>query len=441
MSDLLFSILLLIVGIVIGYSISYFLSKKKEEEICEKENNIVELIEEPEKDIIDNLTSLPNRKEFLKNLEEATAIILIDIDDFFIINSVYSKEIGDEILKKFANRITSLEQINPNEVYRIGGDEFAILFYEDVDLKQIADSIIKMVNRFYLLKEGLSIQITITIGISTKKPLLETAYSALKYAKRRKENITFYSEKLIVDNNYQYFVTIINRIKEAVKYNNVVPFFQCIKDRDGNRVSYEALMRIKEGNKYITPDTFLKVAKDTKLYANLSKKMIENTFKMMENKKIPFSINLLYEDMSNLLVREILFEKIDNFPIKQNIIIEISEDDIIKHTKEIQYFIEVLRKKGVKIAIDNFAAQYGNFKILDNIKPDFIKIDGSIISSVFNDFNSEFVIKSIVKFCKNNNCKSIAEYVFHVELYKELLKLDIDEFQGFYFCEPEKEIK
>jgi diguanylate cyclase (GGDEF)-like protein len=430
---------LLSIGIIGGIIISYvyfklfFKNNTTSKEVTQNDFQM--------NDDIDKLTSLYNRVKFLKDLDKAKGILLIDIDDFSIINDVYTKDIGDEILKKFAYHLKYLKSLQEYEVYRLGGDEFAILSSKETDLKSISDDIIKMVEKFYLLKDNIPIQITLTIGISYEKPLLETADIALKYGKREKENIVIFSHNLGEKEDYSYFIEVVTRIKQAIQYDNVVPFFQCIKDKDGKTVQYEALMRLKEGEKYITPAVFLKIAKQTKLYNELTKKMIIKTFDYMKKRDIPFSINLSYDDMRSLSIKEVLFEKIEEIPKKSNIIIELLETEAIKKFDKIKDFIDILKNKGVKIAIDDFGSGYSNFIYLEKLNPDIIKIDGEIVSNVLLSSNAEFLVKTVVDFCHKNNIISVAEYVSHIEIFKELEKLGVDEYQGFYFCKPQKDIK
>jgi len=420
------------IGIITGIVI-YYLNKK----LFSKKS----ITKNVSKSHIDELTSAYNRTEFLKDLESAKAMMLIDIDDFSIINDIYTREVGDEILKKFVYHLKNLNSLKEYKIYRLGGDEFAILANEEAELKSIAQDIIKMVESFYLLKDKIPIQINVTIAVSYEKPLLETADIALKYAKRQEEKIVVFSHILEEDIDHTYFLEIVSRIKKAIQNDNIEPFFQCVKNRDGEIIQYEALIRIKEGEKYINPIIFLNIAKQAKLYNELTKHMIKKTFNYMKKKNTPFSINLSVSDISNINVRELLLEKIDEMPIKSNISIEFPDIELVKNFDKIKEFISILKEKGIKITIDDFGDSYSNFLYLEKLNVDMIKIDSGVVNMILSNPNAEFLVKTIVDFCNQNNIISVAKHVNHIEIYKKLKTLDVDGYQGFYFCKPQKDIE
>jgi EAL domain-containing protein (putative c-di-GMP-specific phosphodiesterase class I) len=91
---------------------------------------------------------------------------------------------------------------------------------------------------------------------------------------------------------------------------------------------------------------------------------------------------------------------------------------------------------GVKIAIDDFGTGYSNFSYLLKLRPDYIKIDGSLIKHIDTDDNSIAIVSAILAFSKKLGIKTIAEYVHSKEVYEKCKELGIDEFQGFYLGEP-----
>jgi EAL domain-containing protein (putative c-di-GMP-specific phosphodiesterase class I) len=95
---------------------------------------------------------------------------------------------------------------------------------------------------------------------------------------------------------------------------------------------------------------------------------------------------------------------------------------------------------GVRIAIDDFGTGYSNFSYLLKLKPDYLKIDGSIIKNIDKDKNSEAIVEAIISFAKTLHVKTIAEFIHSKEVYDKCYKLGIDEFQGFYLGEPNPDL-
>ena len=391
-----------------------------------------------EKEYIDKLTSLPNRNKFFQDIEEAKGIILIDLDDFSILNTIYSKEFGDEFLHKLSAKLLDSKCID--NLYRMGGDEFAVISKIDTDLKSVANCLLDVIETFYLMKDNIMIQLTATISITYTTPLIETADLGLKYGKKNKLNLVVFSNNEDIFGESQTFLDITLRLKNALKSNNVVPFFQCIKNSDLEVVKYEALMRIKEGDKYLLPAVFLDIAKKTKIYPELTIQMVKKTFEYMKDKNVKFSLNLSFDDIINKRIYDFILSEIDKFPNSNNIIIELSEEDIVQNFDYVKQFVDKIRQKGVQVAVDGFGRDYSNFIYLERMKVDIIKIDGDLVYDILSSDNATFLVGMVVEFCQKNGITSIAEFVSHREIFVALKELGVDEYQGFYFCKPKESI-
>jgi len=425
----IFSIVLFIVVFILEKKLLFKEYESKQE--LKKERNKI--------NYTDSLTSLPNRKKFFEDLEDAKGIILIDLDDFYLLNTIYSKEFGDEFLRKLSHKLLQSSCID--NLYRMGGDEFTFISKKEQDLKSVAECLLKVISDFYIIKDNIMIQTTATLAVTYSKPFIETADLALKYGKKNKLNLVVYSNSLNIFEENKAFLDVTMRLKKALKTNNIVPFFQCIKDKNEKIVKYEALMRIKDGEKYILPAVFLDIAKKTKIYPELTIHMVNKTFEYMKNKDIKFSFNLSYDDIINKRIYNFILDKIDSFDKKENIIVELLETERVGSFAYIKKFIDEIHKRGAKVAIDDFGSGYSNFVYLEKLNVDIIKIDGEIVSEILLSDNAMFLVRTIVEFCKKNNIVSVAEYVSHREIYNVLKEIGVDEYQGFYFCKPKERIE
>ena len=117
-----------------------------------------------------------------------------------------------------------------------------------------------------------------------------------------------------------------------------------------------------------------------------------------------------------------------------------TETESIKDFNAMNRFIRHIRKFGAKVAIDDFGSGYSNFVYLVEMKPDYIKIDGSIIKSICNNENSLHVARSIVDLASGLNIKTIAEFVSDKETLIAIKNIGVDYAQGFFIAEPTAEI-
>jgi EAL domain-containing protein (putative c-di-GMP-specific phosphodiesterase class I) len=200
-------------------------------------------------------------------------------------------------------------------------------------------------------------------------------------------------------------------------------------------------MRVKDGEKYILPELFMDVAKEARLYTELTFQMLTKTFEYMKDKNISFSININYDNITNKRIFNKIIEELDNYPFPQNVVFEFVEIEKVDNIDYLKYFIEKIHKRDAKIAIDNFGGGYNNFVFLEQLDVDIIKISGDIVSRMLSSGNALFMVRNIVEFCKKNNIVSIAEYVSHRDIFMNLKNIGVDEYQGFYFCKPKENIE
>lgn len=377
----------------------------------------------------DNLTKLKNRLALERDITNYQTLIVLDIDNFSDINEIYGFEIGNVFLKEFGKLLKNLTSY---EIYRIGSDEFAIALEDEDSI--YAYKIYEKIRKSTIYLEKLHITITnidVTIGVATKTNLLSNVIFALKLAKQNHKNVYIVKKDDIIKEKekIEYTMYWAKRIREAIEKDLIYPFFQPIADAEKNCVKYEVLMRMKEGDKYIPP-FFLDIALKTNLYAEISKMIFT---KAMQN-KLPISFNLSYTDIEDEKMRIFIFDKVKEY--EGEITFEILENETIKDYKLLKEFVLKLKKLGAEIAIDDFGSGYSNFKRILEIQPDYIKIDGSLIKNINHDSKSLNIVKSMILFAKNENIKTVAEYVEDEEIFDICNQIGIDLFQGYYISKP-----
>ena len=112
----------------------------------------------------------------------------------------------------------------------------------------------------------------------------------------------------------------------------------------------------------------------------------------------------------------------------------------IENFNIVRDFIVNMKALGVRIALDDFGSGYANFSHLIELKPDYIKIDGSLIKNIDKDINAFILVRSITMFSKEMGIKVIAEYIHNEDVYNKVQELDIYGYQGYYLSVPSAEI-
>ncbi|MDZ7820203.1 MAG: EAL domain-containing protein [Aliarcobacter sp.] len=106
------------------------------------------------------------------------------------------------------------------------------------------------------------------------------------------------------------FINSTNLIRNAIDNDLVVPFFQGIYDNKNKIITkYEALVRIEQDDKVISPYEFLEPARLSGLLPEITKIMIDKSFKVMSKNTHTFSINITEDDLAQDYLVEYLEQK------------------------------------------------------------------------------------------------------------------------------------
>ena len=397
----------------------------------------------------DHLTALLSRHALNDNLLSLKdkVLLLSNIKQFSLINELYGVDVGNEILIKAAEAFDEFAKKYKFDAYRISSDEFVLLkeeenFDED-EYYKIIEELQSKINSLEIFVAGVDEVITIEvysgIAFNDKHPL-EDAQMAINKAKKQSLPYLMYSQKVDTKEHSQNIMRVKRCIKYALEHKNVIPFFQPITNRDGEIIKYEALVRIVEfdggAKKILPPCDFLDISMSSGLYIKIAKEMLVQSLSFFAQRSEKISINFLPNDFFNPSIMDILVEQIKKFDSPKRVIVEITEQEGVENFDMLRKAAEKLREMGVQIAIDDFGSGYANYAHVLEIKPDYIKIDGSLIQNILTESDSKILVKSIVRFAKELNITTVAEFVENEEIFELLKEYGVDEFQGYYFGRP-----
>ena len=419
--------------------------KTFEEQVCVKTKEIENKL------YYDELTNLKNRYALEEEIKENdfVSITLIDIDSFDDINELYGFSTGNLVLIEVGKILNEFSLKYDVSVYRIYGNVYCLADKKMMGFFKFNELIEELAVLFknkplYIEQLDIDIFVNITLGISiAQEESIKTAGIALKKAKKNNLPYFVYNNDIDTKEMIEKSMYWREKIKKALKHDKVIPFYQAIFDVDKNIVKYETLMRIEDLNEkgeivYLSPYFFLDISVKTKQYLQLSNQIISKALKDLRKTDKQISINLSFKDILDsefIVFLDESLKKITNED-KSRVVFEILESDYISDYTLLEEFISKYRKQGIKIAIDDFGTGYSNFAHILKIRPNYIKIDGSLIKNIYSDKNSYEMVKSIIDFSKALNIRVIAEFVHSQEVFDSLVELGVDELQGFYLAEP-----
>ncbi|MBE3022806.1 EAL domain-containing protein [Campylobacter sp. 7477a] len=397
----------------------------------------------------DPATGLLNKQSLIRDIAKAQnpKVVLIDIDDFGKMNDLYGKFVCDKILSYMANLIDDFAKKEEMVAYCIGADTFALLEdgsffidrYEELAedlLGQFKGRVISVEDENGDMIEGIEVNTSIGFSIDNDQTLRKASI-ALKMARALNKDYMCYFKGLSQKDDYENQIERSRLIQRAIMNGNIVPFYQPIFDADKNILKYECLIRIVDSNETVSPYLFLDISKRVKRYAELEKLLIKKSIeKLKSNPDIIISINLSSRDMTDGDVSAYLLNLLNRENVADRIVFEIVEDESIEHLDRATMFIDKVKNLGAKIAIDDFGSGYSNFSYILKLRPDYLKIDGSLIRELDINKDAYVVTRAIVAFAKDIGIKTIAEYVHSRDIFEICKDLGVDEFQGFYLGAP-----
>lgn len=421
---------------------------------------MIERAEDTNRDLLselyhDSMTGLPNRQRLLKDVAEMKnpVFILVNLDGFQEINDFYGNEAGDVLIKETADRLRALALGPRYRIYKMYADEFAVVVDDRLDLMgmeimgiYLSEGLIEKP----LLYHDSEIFINASLGIGKGGVYVESgmanwgrglsnAEMALRKAKSLRRKFVIYDETVDLTSAFEVNVQWSKKIREAVRENRIVPYFQPIfNNKNGQVEKYECLARlIQEDGSAAEPSLFMEAARRARLYRSITKAMMDKSLEFFRNTPMEFSINLCLDDILDEKTQNYLRTKIlENQAVAPRVVFELLETENMAKYREVVDFAREMKEIGCKIAIDDFGTGYSNFSHLIHLEVDYIKIDASIVRHIHEDRNAEVIARTIARFARELGIKTIAEHVHTKPVFEKQIELGIDFAQGFYFGEP-----
>ena len=417
----------------------------------ELENKNKELKNEALKD---KLTGLGSYFALTQRMEQGSGgmIIYININNFMDFRFFYKTKTVDAIIASFATTLQlCIDTYKMDaDIYRVQFDEFCIWYCGDdayLSVRRFIDYF--KANNLYITVEGAKEfipNIKITIGVSMPQDTPQTnrltqAMLAHHEAKQNGETAQFYTENSHIEQQYYHNQVMSRTIENALYNDTVIVECQPIYDISGEKAKvkyYEVLVRlIDENGKIRYPGEFLDIAKKISLYNDITKKVVEHVFRLVEKfTNTSFSMNLSSSDIANESIRDLIEKKLRVCSRPEHVYFEILESEGVDDYKIVNDFINRIRAYDCKISIDDFGSGYSNYYRILELDIDTIKIDGSIIKKLPYDKNARYLLQTIIDFAGRQGYNVVAEFVSSEEILAEIKKFGIKYAQGFLLGKP-----
>jgi len=443
----------------------------------------------------DTLTGLPNRRcfseQFEASLEQAraqgqkVAVLFVDLDRFKQVNDTLGHQVGDQILREVALRLTQAmrqnetlmppshagaeplsDQTRPgvtsgkaksvggtlNSVARLGGDEFTVLLTDlsEMDLvERIAEQLLAVLRVPVQVGEH-EVFVSGSIGVAVYPADGEDADTLI-----RKADIAMYAVKGDGRNGWRIFDKAMNtatadrwRIESALhraieRKELVLEYQPKISVATGEIVGAEALMRWKRDGKMVPPGEFIPIAEESGLIVPITEWAIDTVcdqlrdWQKMNVQVVPISVNI----SSRHIQRENLVRPIQEALTRTGIApelleLELTETVLMHNLGAALPLMQSLKQLGISLSIDDFGTGYSSLAYLKRLPIDVLKIDRSFVRDLDSAQSSDgaAIVAAIIAMSKSLKLRVVAEGVETPGQMQRLFEQGCQLMQGWLFA-------
>ena len=385
---------------------------------------------------------------FQKNELSGYTILFVNLKSFKYINQNYGAQSGDEVLRKYAVRVSRL--LNPDEIFaRLGGDNFVCLVK-----KENEENILRSLSSFRInisIDDIVhSVDTPARIGIyrikenDTFSDAMNRSSVALHAARKSIQQDHVIFQDVMLERS-QHIKKISGMFQNALENHEYIAYYQPKVSLDNMQLcGSEALVRWKHGGTIIPPGEFIPVLEQNGNICILDFYILETVCQDIRRwiesglEPVRVSVNFSKIHLHNRNLAKDVLSVLDKYHIDHKYIeIELTETSAYEDFDALCSFVNTLRENGVYTSIDDFGTGYSSLNLLKNLPVNVIKLDKSFIDGVAESGkNDTIVIKAIIDMADALKMDVICEGVETREQAALLKELGCNKIQGFWFDKP-----
>lgn len=430
----------------------------------------------------DGLTNLPNRALFLDRLQHALtlskrhanykfAVLLIDIDEFKIINDSLGHTAGDELLIQIGQRLKEAvrradtvsrprvsgmpdKPINDDTLARLGGDEFTILLddiRDPIEAVRVAERVqADLATPFVVNQQEIVISASIGIAASTSphtqaEDLLRDADIAMYRAKRTGKARCEVSDTAMHASAVKR-LKLETDLRKALEQGEFRVFYQPIVSLQTAKITgFEALTRWQRPEGVVPPIEFITVAEETGLIIPMNRLLLREACLAVKswqaefpsNQPLTLSVNITPKEFAQPDLASEIGKTLAQVGFEPGCLqLEIIETIAMGDAEKSGQVLAQLKALGVRMSIDDFGTGYSSLSRLRRIPVDTLKIDRAFIMNMDTDAENREIVRTIILLAHNLGLKVVAEGTETEKHIDQLKELHCEMAQGYFFSKP-----
>lgn len=430
----------------------------------------------------DALTDLPNRALFLDRLQHALtlskrhpdykfAVLLIDVDEFKVINDSLGHTAGDQLLIQIGQRLKDAvrradtvarprvggekdKPANDDRLARLGGDEFTILLddiRDPIEAVRVAERVqAELATPFVVDRQEIVISASIGIASSSNphtqvEDLMRDADIAMYRAKRAGKARCEVSDTAMHANAVKR-LQLETDLRKAFEQGEFRVYYQpIISVQTGKITGFEALTRWQRPEGVLSPISFIAVAEEIGLIIPMNRQLLQEACANLlswqsqfpSNPPLTMSVNITPKEFAQSDLASEIGKTLKRVGLDPGCLqLEIIETIAMGDAEKSGHVLAQLKALGVRLSIDDFGTGYSSLSRLRRIPVDTLKIDRAFIMNMDSDSESREIVRIIITLAHNLGLKVVAEGTETEEHIKLLKQLNCEMAQGYSFSRP-----
>ncbi|MGX9773473.1 putative bifunctional diguanylate cyclase/phosphodiesterase [Janthinobacterium aestuarii] len=411
---------------------------------------------------VDSVTQLPNRHEFNDALAYALAradrqdssvgLLLLDLDNFKVVNDTLGHHCGDQLLKLVAERLVAILR-GTDIICRIGGDEFVVIVEPADDASEMASvarKILAVLAAPFDL-EGHQLYVSASIGVSLYPfdaqdvaTLTRNADTAMYHAKHQGKN-RYAVFKAEMEMRAQRRLRMEANLRRALQNEELYLHYQPQIDlRSGRIVGVEALIRwnCREMGQ-LSPAEFIPVAEESGIIVDLGRWVLQSACRQaavwckagLLDSLEHVAVNLSACQARDPGLMDDIRAILDETQLPHGLLeLEITEGVLMDNIHANVELMRRLQETGIHLSIDDFGTGYSSMSYLKRLPIDQLKIDRSFVHDLPGE--GEAIVTAIIAMAHSLHLKVVAEGVETLRQVEFLRTAGCDNVQGFFFARP-----
>jgi diguanylate cyclase (GGDEF)-like protein len=387
-----------------------------------------------------------------------SSVVYLDIDHMHVANELHGFEVGNELIVRVADLLSTPLLPDDALAARISGDRYAIVLPRSncAEAMKIATALVTAASRLAIGPAKDAFEVSISCGVSAFIPMTEglaraiaaaemACKSAKNHGRNRVELYAFDDGSMV----RRHLDTIaVGQLRSALKADRLLLYAQRITPLQNPTLpgGYELLLRLRDQDgTLVSPGPLIDAAQRYQLLPTIDRWVVQRALEMLapyrgmlRTRELGISINVSGQSIGDETFIQRFTQLLNDANLPRHCIsVELTEQAAVTNLANAKTMVTRLGTLGCRFALDDFGTGANSLTYLKSLQVSRVKIDGSFVRDILSDRNSQATVKAVVELAKGLGMETVAEYVENDQIAAEVRRLGVDYAQGYAFGRPE----